>query len=156
MEMVGQGFKTAMRVLDKGRLVAGACALGAAQKIMDICIAYLKGHLDSKKLKDEFQPAHFALADMATAIFAARQMLYHSAARKDGGKNITKEASMVKLFLTETASKVADSAMDILGEQGCLTHNQIELLMRDVRLYRIYEGTSEIQRTIISRNLLLN
>lgn len=156
MDMVGQGFKTAMRVLDKGRLVAGACALGAAQKIMDICIDYLKGHLDSGKLKDEFQAAYFALADMATQIFAARQMLYHSAARKDAGKNITKEASMVKVFLTETASKVADSAMDILGEQGCLTHNQIELLMRDVRLYRIFEGTSEIQRTIISRNLLLN
>lgn len=156
MDMVGQGFKTAMRVLDKGRLVAGACALGAAQKIMDICIDYLKGHLDSGKLKDEFQAAYFALADMATQIFAARQMLYHSAARKDAGKNITKEASMVKVFLTETASKVADSAMDILGEQGCLTHTQIELLMRDVRLYRIFEGTSEIQRTIISRNLLLN
>lgn len=156
MEMVGQGFKTAMRVLDKGRLVAGACALGAAQKIMDICIAHLKGHLDAGKPKDEFQAAHFTLADMATRIFAARQMLYHSAARKDGGKNITKEASMVKLFLTETASWVADSAMGILGEQACLTHNQVELLMRDVRLYRIYEGTSEIQRTIISRNLLLN
>ena len=91
---------------------------------------------------------------MATQIFAARQMLYHSAQRKDEGKNITKEAAMVKVFLTETASKVADSAMDILGEQGCLTKNQVELLLRDVRLYRIYEGTSEIQRTIISRNLL--
>lgn len=156
MDMVGQGFKTAMRVLDKGRLVAGACALGAAQKIMDICIDYLKGRLDSGRLKDEFQAAYFALADMATQIFAARQMLYHSATRKDAGKNITKEASMVKVFLTETASKVADSAMDILGEQGSLTHNQIELLLRDVRLYRIYEGTSEIQRTIISRSLLLN
>ena len=154
MDMVGQGFKTAMRVLDKGRLVAGACALGAAQKIMDICIDHLKQNLDSGKLKDEDQAAHFALADMATQIFAARQMLYHSAQRKDEDKNITKEAAMVKVFLTETASKVADSAMDILGEQGALTRNQVEILMRDVRLYRIYEGTSEIQRTIISRNLL--
>lgn len=155
MEMVGQGFKTAMRVLDKGRLVAGACALGAAQKIMDICIDHMKLKLDSGKLKDEYQAAHFALADMATQIFAGRQMLYYSAHRKDENKNITKEAAMVKVFLTETASKVADSAMDILGEQGCLTQNQVELLLRDVRLYRIYEGTSEIQRTIISRNLLL-
>jgi len=154
MEMVGQGFKTAMRVLDKGRLVAGACALGAAQKIMDICIDHLKQKLDSGKPKDELQADQFALADMATQIFAARQMLYHSARLKDEGKNITNEAAMVKVFLTETASKVADSAIDILGEEGCLTRNQVEILLRDVRLYRIYEGTSEIQRIIISRNLL--
>lgn len=154
MDMVGQGFKTAMRVLDKGRLVAGACALGAAQKIMDICIDHLKQNLDSGKLKDELQADYFALADMATQIFAARQMLNHSARLKDEGKNITNEAAMVKVFLTETASKVAESAMDILGEEGCLTKNQVEILLRDVRLYRIYEGTSEIQRIIISRNLL--
>ena len=154
MEMVGQGFKTAMRVLDKGRLVAGACALGAAHKVMDICIDHLKKTKDNGRLKDELQASYFKLADMATQIFAARQMLENSARLKDEGKNITKEAAMVKVFLTETASTVADSAMDILGEQGCLTRNQVELLLRDVRLYRIYEGTSEIQRTIISRNLL--
>ena len=129
MEMVGQGFKTAMRVLDKGRLVAGACALGAAQKIMDICIDHLKQKLDSGKPKDALQADQFALADMATQIFAARQMLYHSARLKDEGKNITNEAAMVKVFLTETASKVADSAMDILGEEGCLTRNQVEILI---------------------------
>ncbi|MDX2447530.1 MAG: acyl-CoA dehydrogenase family protein [Desulfobacterales bacterium] len=156
MEMVGQGFKTAMRVLDKGRLVAGACALGASQKIMDISIVHLKKNLASEKSRDALQAAQFVLADMATQIFAARQMLYHSARLKDEGKNITNEAAMVKVFLTETASRVADSAMDILGEEGCLTKNQVEILLRDVRLYRIYEGTSEIQRTIISRNLLKN
>ena len=154
MEMVGQGFKTAMRVLDKGRLVAGACALGAAQKIMDISIDHLKQKLDMGKPKDALQADQFVLADMATQIYAARQMLYHSARLKDEGENITNEAAMVKVFLTETASKVADSAMDILGEEGCLTRNQVEILLRDVRLYRIYEGTSEIQRIIISRNLL--
>ena len=154
MEMVGQGFKTAMRVLDKGRLVAGACALGAAQKIMDISIDHLKQDLASGKSRDALQTAQFVLADMATQIFAARQMLYHSARLKDEGGNITNEAAMVKVFLTETASRIADSAMDILGEEGCLTKNQVEILLRDVRLYRIYEGTSEIQRTIISRNLL--
>ena len=128
--------------------------MGAAQKIMDICIDHLKQKLDSGKPKDELQADQFALADMATKIFAARQMLYHSARLKDEGKNITNEAAMVKVFLTETASKVADSAIDILGEEGCLTKNQVEILLRDVRLYRIYEGTSEIQRIIISRNLL--
>ena len=141
MEMVGQGFKTAMRVLDKGRLVAGACALGASQKIMDISIVHLKKNLASGKSRDALQAAQFVLADMATQIFAARQMLYHSAWLKDEGKNITNEAAMVKVFLTETASRVADSAMDILGEEGCLTKNQVEILLRDVRLYRIYEGT---------------
>ena len=134
--------------------MAGACALGAAHKVMDICIDHLKKTKDNGRLKDELQASYFKLADMATQIFAARQMLENSARLKDEGKNITKEAAMVKVFLTETASTVADSAMDILGEQGCLTRNQVELLLRDVRLYRIYEGTSEIQRTIISRNLL--
>jgi acyl-CoA dehydrogenase len=156
LKMVGQGFKTAMRVLDKGRLVAGACALGAAQKIMDLSIDHIKKRLDSGTSKDALQAAQFVLADMATQIFAGRQMLNHAARLKDEGRNITNEAAMVKVFLTETASKVADNAMDILGEEGCLTKYQVEILLRDVRLYRIYEGTSEIQRTIISRNLLKN
>jgi acyl-CoA dehydrogenase len=154
MEMVGMGFKTAMRVLDKGRLTMGACALGASQKLLDISVAHIKHQINSGKSKADLQVAQFALADMATEIYAGRQMLYEAARLRDTGKNVTHEASMVKLFCTEMASRIADRAMDIFGDQGYLTKSQIEMFLRDVRLYRIFEGTSEIQRIVISRNLL--
>ena len=96
----------------------------------------------------------FQLADMATQIFAARQMLYHAAQLRDKGRSVTHEASMVKLFCTEMAGCIADTAMDIFGEAGYITKNRIEIFLRDVRLYRLFEGTSEIQRLVISRNLL--
>ena len=154
MEMVGQGFKTAMRVLDKGRLSMAACALGAAQRVMELCIDFVKKKIEAGKPKTDLQTAQFCLADMATEIFAARQMLYRTAWLKDQKENVTREASMAKLFCTEMASRVADSAMDIFEEDGILTDKQIEIFLRDVRLYRIYEGTSEIQKIIISRDLL--
>jgi alkylation response protein AidB-like acyl-CoA dehydrogenase len=81
-------------------------------------------------------------------------MLYHSAWLRDQGNNVAHEASMVKLFCTETASRIADKAMDIFEDEGCLKKAQIEMYLRDVRLYQIFEGTSEIQRLIIARNLL--
>jgi acyl-CoA dehydrogenase len=154
MEMVGQGFKTAMRVLDKGRLTMGACALGASQKLLEICADHLKRLIESGRPKDELQAAQFVLADMATDIYAARQGLHHAARLRDTGTSVTHEASMVKLFCTEMASRIADRAMDILGDAGYLKESQIEMYLRDVRLYRIFEGTSEIQRMVISRNLL--
>lgn len=110
--------------------------------------------MESGKTPDDLQATQFALADMATGIFAARQMLYNTAELRDLGVNVTYEASMVKLFCTEMASKIMDQAMDIFEEEGMLTTNHIERHLRDVRLYRIFEGTSEIQRIIISRNLL--
>jgi len=152
--MVGQGFKTAMRVLDKGRLTMGACALGASQKLQENCLAHIKHLIKSGKSRDDLQAAQFSLADMTTEIFAARRMLYDTARLRDTGKNVTHEASMVKLFCTEMASRIADWAMDIFGDEGYLTKSQIEIFLRDVRLYRIFEGTSEIQRMVISRNLL--
>jgi len=154
MDMVGMGFKTAMRVLDKGRLTMGACALGASQKLLDLCVAHIRHQFKAGKSKDDLQVAQFILADMATEIYAARQMLHDTARLRDTGKNVTHEASMVKLFCTEMASRIADRAMDIFGDQGYLTKSQIEMFLRDVRLYRIFEGTSEIQRMVISRNLL--
>jgi len=152
--MVGQGFKTAMRVLDKGRLTIGAAALGASQKLLELCVERLKSKINSGTAAKKMQSNQFALADMATEIIAALQMLHHAAWLRDQGNNVTHEASMVKLFCTETASRVADRAMDIFEDQGYLKKFQIEMYLRDVRLYRIFEGTSEIQRLIISRNLL--
>jgi acyl-CoA dehydrogenase len=154
MERVGQGFRTAMKVLDKGRLSMGACSLGASQKVMQLCVERIRRKMAAGKPRDDLQADHFAVADMATQIYAARQMLYHTAWLKDQGKNVSQQASMVKLFCTEMASRIADMALDLFEEDGCLTENQIEMFLRDVRLYRIYEGTSEIQRIIISRELL--
>ena len=152
--MVGQGFKTAMRVLDKGRLTMGACALGASQELLDMCLERVRGRIAAGEHRDNLQSQVFLLADMATQIFAARQMLYHAADLRDKGEAVTHEASMVKLFCTEMASRIADKAMDIFGDAGYLMKNRIETFMRDVRLYRLFEGTSEIQRLVISRNLL--
>lgn len=154
MAMVGQGFKTAMRVLDKGRLTMGACALGASQKLLDLSVAHVQLMIESGKSKSDLQAAQFVLADMATEIYAGRQMLYHAARLRDTGKNVTHQASMVKLFCTEMAGWIADKAMDIFEDEGYLKESQIEMFLRDVRLYRIFEGTSEIQRMVISRNLL--
>jgi len=154
LDMVGMGFKTAMRVLDKGRLTMGACALGASQKLLDLSAAQVKHQINTGKSKADLQAAQFSLADMATEIYAARRMLYHTARMRDTGQNVTHEASMVKLFCTEMASRIAERAMDIFGDEGYLSRSQIEMFLRDVRLYRIYEGTSEIQRLVISRYLL--
>lgn len=152
--MIGKGFHTAMRVLDKGRLAMGACALGGSQKILELSIDRIHQRMDRGETADEMQTAHFDLADMAIQIHAARQMLYHAAVKRDRRENITREASMIKVFVTEMASRIAEKAIDLFGTDGLLTRQRIEMFLRDVRLYRIYEGTSEIQRLIISRNLL--
>ena len=154
MQMVGQGFKTAMRVLDKGRLTMGAAALGASEDLLDVCVKHVRGRMNSGQTAADLQSAHFDLADMATQFYAARQMLLYTAWLRDQGQNVSHEASMVKLFCTEMASRIADQAMEICESAGYKTLARIERHLRDVRLYRIFEGTSEIQRIIVSRNLL--
>jgi acyl-CoA dehydrogenase len=151
--LIGQGFKTAMSVLDKGRLTMGACALGAAQKLLEMCVAYAKERVQFGKPIAQFQSVGNMLADMATEIYAARQMLYHAAWLRDQGKKVIKEASMVKLFCTEMACRVAYNAVQIFGGSGYVQDFPIERFYRDVRLYTIYEGTSEIQRLVIAREL---
>ena len=151
--MIGQGFKTAMRVLDKGRLTMGACALGAAQKLLELCIAYSKERVQFGKPIVKFQSVGNMLADVATEIYAARQMLYHASWLRDQGKRIIKEASMAKLFCTEMACRVADRAFQIFGGMGYMKDLPVERFFRDLRLYPIFEGTSEIQRLVIAREL---
>jgi acyl-CoA dehydrogenase len=151
--MIGQGFKTAMRVLDKGRLTMGACALGAAQKLLDLSVAYAKERVQFGRPIAGFQSVGNMLADMATEVYAARQMLYHAAWLRDQGKKVIKEASMVKLFCTEMACRVADNAVQVFGGMGYMKEFPVERYYRDLRLYRIYEGTSEIQRLVIAREL---
>jgi len=151
--MIGKGFKTAMRVLDKGRLTMGACALGAAQKLLDLSVEYSKERIQFGKPLVRFQSVQNMLADMATEIYAARQMLYHAAWLRDQGNKVIMEASMVKLFCTEMACRVADRALQIFGGMGYMKDLPVERFYRDLRLYRIFEGTSEIQRMVIAREL---
>ena len=152
---VGQGFKTAMKTLDKGRLTMGASALGSAQKLLDLCVDYAKQRIQFGKPIAEFQAIQFMLAEMATQIYASRQMLYHAAHLRDvKGTAIIKEASMVKYFCTEMANRVADMAVQVFGGMGYMKDFPVERYYRDLRLTRIYEGTSEIQKVVIARELL--
>lgn len=153
-DMIGQGFKTAMRVLDKGRLTMGAAALGASQKLLEMSVDHAKNTIQSGKPLADSQAIQFMLADMATQIYAARQMLYHTAWLRDQGSQLIQEASMVKLFCTEMASRIADKALHVFGDMGYMKESQVEMFLRDLRLCRIYEGTSEILRIVIARNLL--
>jgi acyl-CoA dehydrogenase len=153
--MIGHGFKTAMKVLDKGRLTMGACAVGAAQKLLDLSVKYAKQRVQFGRPIAEFQAIQFMLAEMAANIYAARQMVYHAAWLRDQrGSAVVKEASMVKLFCTEMVNRVADMALQIHGGLGYMKDYPIERFYRDVRLMRIYEGTSEIQKLVIARELL--
>jgi acyl-CoA dehydrogenase len=154
-QMIGYGFKTAMKVLDKGRLTMGACAVGAAQKLLELSVKYAKQRVQFGRPIAEFQAIQFMLAEMATNIYAARQMVYHAAWLRDQrGTSVIKEASMVKLFCTEMVNRVADMALQIHGGMGYMKDYPIERFYRDVRLMRIYEGTSEIQKIVIARELL--
>jgi acyl-CoA dehydrogenase len=154
-KMIGHGFKTAMKTLDKGRLTMGASALGSAQKLLELSLDYAKQRVQFGKPIAEFQAIQIMLADMATQIYAARQMLYHAAWLRDArGTSVIKEASMVKLFCTGMANRVADMAVQIHGGMGYMKDFPVERFYRDLRLTRIYEGTDEIQRVVIARQLL--
>ena len=153
--MVGQGFKTAMKVLDKGRLTMGSVALGSAEKLLELCVDYAKQRVQFGKPIGAFQAIQFMLADMASQIYAAEKMLLHAAWLRDQrGTAVIKEASMVKLFCTEMAGRVADMAVQIHGGMGYMREFPVERFYRDLRLTRIYEGTSEIQKIIIARELM--
>jgi len=154
---VGEGFKTAMKTLDKGRLTLGACALGSAQKLLELSIDYARQRVQFGKPIAHFQAVQTMIADMATQIYAARQMVYHAACLRDLTKTaVVKEAAMVKLFCSEMANRVADMAVQIHGGMGYMKDYPVERFYRDIRLTRIYEGTSEIQRLVIAREFLKN
>ena len=152
---VGGGFKTVMKVLDKGRLAIAAAALGSAQRLLELSVEHAQQRVQFGKPIGNFQGVQFMLADMATEIYAGRMMLHHAAALRDSrGEQVTREASMAKLFCTEMAGRVADMAVQIHGGLGYMKSYPVERFYRDLRLTRIYEGTSEIQRLIIARDLL--
>ncbi len=151
---VGEGFSTAMKVLDKGRIVVGALALGAAERLLELSIEHAKTRVQFGKPISKFQAIRWMLADMATEIYASKMMIYNAAWMKDNDMKVTKEAAMTKVFATEMVDRVADKAVQIHGGMGYMKECPVERFYRDVRLWKIVEGTSEIQRLVISRELL--
>ncbi len=154
--LIGQGFKTAMKVLDKGRLTLAAGSVGTAQKALDLAVRYAKERVQFGRPIGQFQLIQDMLARMATEVYAGRQMVYRVAWEKDQGRSVIMEASMAKLFCSEMLGRVADMALQIHGGLGYMKDFMVERIYRDARAARIYEGTSEIQKIVIARELLRN
>ncbi|OAN42803.1 MULTISPECIES: acyl-CoA dehydrogenase [Chloroflexus] len=150
----GQGFKIAMTILNAGRIGIAAQALGIAQGAYEAALEYTKVREQFGKPIHEFQAVGFTLADMATRIKAARLLTYEAAWRKDNGLDFIKDASMAKLFASETAMWVATKAVQLHGSNGYSKEYPVERFFRDAKITEIYEGTSEIQRLVISREIV--
>ncbi len=150
---VGEGFKVAMRTLDLFRPSVGAFAVGMGQAALDAALDHASEREAFGRELREFQAISQQLADMATQIEAARLLVYSAASRYDVGEKVTRHSAMAKLFATEMAQKVIDAAIQIHGARALERGHLLEGLYREVRATRIYEGTSEIQREIITREL---
>ncbi len=151
---VGEGFKDAMRVLDGGRISIAALALGMARGALDAALKYAGERKQFGKAIAEFQAIQFKLADMATQLDAAWLLTMRAAQMKDAGQRVTREAAMAKLFASEVACKICDEGVQIHGGYGFIKDYPAEKFYRDVKLCTIGEGTSEIQRIVIARELL--
>jgi alkylation response protein AidB-like acyl-CoA dehydrogenase len=150
----GFGFKFAMKVLSGGRIGIAAQALGIAAGAYELSVKYSKERKSFGKPISEHQAVAFKLADMATQVEAARLLVYKSAILKDEGKNFDMESAMAKLHASETAMNVTTEAVQVHGGYGYVKEYHVERLMRDAKITQIYEGTSEIQRIVISRSVL--
>jgi alkylation response protein AidB-like acyl-CoA dehydrogenase len=150
----GQGFIQAMKVLDGGRISIAALAVGIAQGAYEAALKYSKERHQFGRSIAEFQAIQFKLADMATQIDAARLLTYRAAAMKNNGRPTTKESSMAKLFASEVAVRVSEESVQIHGGYGYIKDYPAEKYWRDSKLCTIGEGTSEIQRTVIARQIL--
>ncbi|MFK8021561.1 MAG: acyl-CoA dehydrogenase family protein [Pseudomonadales bacterium] len=149
----GVGFKTAMKVLDKGRLHISAVSIGAAERLIQDSVQYALERKQFGQPIAHFQLLQGMLADSETEAYAAKCMLAETAKRRDAGENVAAEAASCKLFATEMVGRVADRAVQIFGGAGYIEDYGIERFYRDVRLFRIYEGTSQIQQTVIAKNM---
>lgn len=149
----GMGFIYSMQALEHGRLGVAAQALGIARAALEHSTAYAAERKQFGKPIKEFQAIQFKLADMATRVTAARALLYSAAAAKDRGEHVTQFSSMSKLFASETAMWVTTQAIQIFGGYGYVKEFPVERLFRDAKVTEIYEGTSEIQRVVIAREL---
>ncbi|MFK4441032.1 acyl-CoA dehydrogenase [Caballeronia udeis] len=150
----GVGFKTAMKVLDKGRIHIAAICVATAQRILDDTLRYAMERKQFGQQIAEFQLIQAMLADSQAELYAARCMVLDAARKRDAGENVSTEASCAKLFASEMAGRVADRAVQVHGGAGYMSDYGIERFYRDVRLFRIYEGTSQIQQIVIARNMI--
>ncbi len=150
----GEGFIDAMRVLDGGRISIAAMSLGIARGALDAALSYVKERRQFGKAIAEFQGIQWKLADMATELDAARLLTQRAAVLKDAGRKVTRESSMAKLFSSEVAVRICNEAVQLLGGYGFIKDYPVEKFYRDVKLCTIGEGTSEIQRMVIAREIL--
>ncbi len=150
----GEGFIDAMRILDGGRISIAALSLGIAQGAFDAALKYSQERRQFGKAISEFQGMQWKLADMATQLDAAKLLTFRAARMKDAGMRVTREASMAKLFASEAAVRICDEGVQIHGGYGFIKDYPAEKFYRDVKLCTIGEGTSEIQRMVIARELL--
>jgi len=150
----GQGFKTAMKVLDKGRIHLAAICVAVAQRMLDDALRYAMERKQFGRPIAEFQLIQAMLADSQAEMYASRCMVVDAARRRDNGERVSTEASCAKLFASEMCGRVADRAVQIFGGAGYVSDYGIERFYRDVRLFRIYEGTSQIQQLVIARNMI--
>jgi len=149
-----EGFIQAMKVLEGGRISIAALSVGLAQGALDAAVKYSNERKQFGKSINEFQGIQFRLSDIATNIEAARLLTYQAAIKKDKGEIVTKEAAMAKLFASEIAEKAASEAVQIFGGYGFIKDFPVEKFYRDVKLLTIGEGTSEVQKIVIARELL--
>ena len=152
----GEGFKKFLKTLVSGRVSIGALSIGTALGAYERALRYSSQRESFGKKINKFQSISFKLADMATKIEASKLLVYHAAWMKDQGFNIVKEAAMAKLYASETAMSVTGDAIQVFGGNGYTKENQIERFYRDAKILEIGEGTSEIQRLIISREIIKN
>jgi acyl-CoA dehydrogenase len=150
----GEGFKIAMRVLDRGRLHISAVCVGVAERLIADCVAYATTRRQFGKAIAEHQLIQGMIADSKTEALVARAMVLETAGAKDAGTDVVMESAAAKYFASEMVGRVADRAVQIFGGAGYIADYGIERLYRDVRLFRIYEGTSQIQQIIIARETL--
>jgi hypothetical protein len=150
----GDGYRIALANLEGGRIGIAAQAVGMARAAFEAALAYARERQAFGKPIGEHQAVNFRLADMATKVDVARQMVWHAAALRDAGEPCLKEASMAKLFASEMAEEVASDAIQIHGGYGYVADFPVERIYRDVRVCQIYEGTSDIQRLVIGRAVL--
>ncbi|WP_186474331.1 acyl-CoA dehydrogenase family protein [Psychrobacter sp. KCTC 72983] len=150
----GVGFKTAMKVLDKGRIHIAAISVGAATRMLDDALQYAVERKQFGQAIAQFQLIQGMLADSKAEIYAAKCMVIDAARLRDLGKEVSTEASCAKMFATEMCGRVADRCVQIHGGAGYISEYSIERFYRDVRLFRLYEGTTQIQQVIIARNMI--
>ncbi|MEP9370344.1 acyl-CoA dehydrogenase family protein [Xanthobacter sp. VNH20] len=149
----GQGFKTAMKVLDKGRLHIAAACVGLSERILDDMLAYAVGRRQFGRPLAEFQLLQAMFADSKADAYAARCMVLDAARKRDAGQDVSVEASCAKMFASEAVGRIADRNVQVHGGNGYIREYRAEQLYRDARLFRIYEGTTQIQQIIIAKAL---